>query len=107
MMILQIFIKLSHAQIAILYHIIGQTITDNNAGGIAQKYGQTSGQRLHEYYKNLSSKLTRTGEGKNRIKDYQELEPLIPDAYKELYKKELDDTIKNNKRTKKKNSTSY
>ncbi|GAB2575275.1 hypothetical protein [Spirosoma areae] len=90
--------KLSHPQIAILYHYTGQPITRNNAGEIAQKYGQNSGQRLETIYKELTSKLLRTAKGKNRVKDIKAVLPLLAGEAKVMAEKELKDAIANNLR---------
>lgn len=91
-------IKLAHTQIAILHHYIKQPITRNNAVGIAQKYGQTSGQKLEAIYKDLISPLTRTAKGKNRVKDIETILPLLSGEAKAMANKELVEARKCNKK---------
>jgi hypothetical protein len=90
--------RLTHPQIALLYHLNDNLITDNNADEIARKYGQTSGQRLMIEYKNLSSQLVRTARGRYTVKNYKAIELLVDERYKDKVARELSDAIKNNKR---------
>ncbi len=91
-------IKLTHAQIAIYYHLEGWPINENNATTIAQKYGQTSGKKLANTYKELTSELTRTEKGKYTVKNYLALKSLISDNAKADYNKELEKARKNNQK---------
>ena len=91
-------VKLSHSQIAILYHIAGWQITLNNANEIAGKYGLTSGQKLEATYKDLTSELTRTGKSKYRVGDYNKIAKSVPNEHKAKYDKELKAAIANNKK---------
>ena len=81
--------KLSHPQIAILHHYKKICITKNNAPEIARQYGQTSGPKLFETYKGLTSELMRTGEGRNKVKDIEIVSELLNGEYKILAIKEL------------------
>ncbi|KAB7731082.1 hypothetical protein F5984_09710 [Rudanella paleaurantiibacter] len=90
--------KLTHAQIAILYHLEGRTINKNNADDIARRYGQTSGQKLQEYYDDLSSELTRTAKGKKTVENYRKIESLISEMSKLKYNRELQQALINNKK---------
>ena len=91
-------ITLTHSQIAILHHYSGQPITRNNSNDIARKYGQTSGQRLETIYKELTSKLVRTGKGRNRVKDIKAVLPLLTGSAKVMAEKELISAISNNRK---------
>lgn len=88
--------KLSHPQIAILHHLEGWTINKNNANEIAIKYGQTSGQRLADTFKQLTSELVRTAKGKNTVTNYRALENIVSERAKSKYDKELGLALGNN-----------
>ena len=90
-------VKLTHAQIAIFYHLEGWTVNRNNAEEIARKFGQTSGQKLEETYRQLTSELVRTAKGKYTLKNYKALELLVSDKAKNQYIRELKDVKANNK----------
>lgn len=89
-------IKLTHSQIAMLYHYTNQPITRNNANAIAQKYGQTSGQKLLDIYGRMTSPLERTATAKNTIKNFSKVMPLLSGKSLELANSELADARRNN-----------
>ncbi|SFF15296.1 hypothetical protein [Spirosoma endophyticum] len=91
--------RLSHAQIAILSHLEGWLITKNNSDAIARKYGQTSGKKLESYYKDYTSKLVRTGYGKNTVRNYQRIKSYISEKAISLYNSELEMAIANNNKS--------
>lgn len=91
-------VKLTHPQIAILHHIIGHPINENNGGDIARKYGQTSGKRLANTYKALTSELHRTANAKYTVKNYEKILPLLNGKYKEQAERELRNARKNNEK---------
>lgn len=90
-------IKLTHPQIAILYHVCGQLITKNNKDDIAHKYGQTSGQKLLDTFCQLDDESVRTGPGRYTVKNYEKIIPLLTGAAKVLAEKELAEAKKKNK----------
>ncbi|GAB4038713.1 hypothetical protein [Spirosoma jeollabukense] len=91
-------IKLSHSQIAIFHHYIDKPINKNNAEEIANKYGQTSGQKLATSYNQLTSPLVRTSRGKNRVKDINMVLPLLEGKAKGMAEKELKEAKANNEK---------
>ena len=69
--------KLSHPQIA-LFHIYTQNpITKNNCQQIAEKYGQTSGQKLHKEYNKLSQSSINRTYPKNAITNIETVLELL------------------------------
>ena len=92
------YTKLSHAQIAILYHIAKWPINQNNADEIARRYGQTSGQKLEKTFRDLTSELIRTAKSKYRVKDYETISSLVPLERKAVYDKELRVAVASNRK---------
>ncbi|MBC3786481.1 hypothetical protein [Spirosoma utsteinense] len=89
-------LELTHAQIAMLYHYRNQPITRNNADGIAQKYGQTSGQKLLDKYGKMTSPLERTADAKSTIKNFDKVMPLLSGDALQLANRELVEAKRNN-----------
>lgn len=71
--------KLTHSQIALLYIYTYKPITKNNAQEIAEKYGQTSGQKLTEKYNKMYASLTERTSSKVAVKDIERVISLLSD----------------------------
>ena len=69
--------KLTHPQIALFYIYTEQVITKNNAQSIAEKYGQRSGQKLHDTFNSLSTSLTERTAPKNAVKNIETVIKLL------------------------------
>jgi len=65
--------KLTHSQITLLYIYTHKPITKNNAQEIAQKYDQTSGQRLVTTYKKMLKTSTERISSKFAVRDIEEV----------------------------------
>jgi len=71
--------KLTHSQIALLYIYTYKLITRNNAQEIAEKYGQSSGQKLTEKYNKMYANLTERTSSKVAVKDIERVISLLSD----------------------------
>ncbi|MGF7219045.1 hypothetical protein GGR92_005225 [Spirosoma lacussanchae] len=92
--------QLTQPQIAILYHVNGEEINLKNKNRIAREFGyiaENSGSKIRSQYDQMRDLGIRTGQAKNRLKDYENIEKLVSQDRRRVYEEEYREAKKKNK----------